>query len=138
MDSVQPYWYSWRNQIAPLVNAGYRVVVPDQRGYNVSDKPSGVESYRIERLAADLRELIRACGRERAVLVAHDWGEAVACRCYGPKSRLSLAHTTHPPQHHPHGAHRRENRERNLGRIYHRFDSHAFRPDDDRGDRAAR
>ena len=39
-------WYSWRNQIAPLVNAGYRVVVPDQRGYNLSDKPSGVESYR--------------------------------------------------------------------------------------------
>jgi len=73
-------WYSWRNQIAPLVNVGYRVVVPDQRGYNLSDKPSGVESYRIERLTADIRELIRACGRERAVLVAHDWGGAVAWR----------------------------------------------------------
>ena len=73
-------WYSWRNQIAPLVNAGYRVVVPDQRGYNLSDKPPGVESYRIERLTADIRELIRACGRERAVLVAHDWGGAVAWR----------------------------------------------------------
>ena len=46
----------------------------------MSDKPSGVESYRIERLTADIRELIRACGRERAVLVAHDWGGAVAWR----------------------------------------------------------
>jgi len=80
VDSVQPYWYSWRNQIAPLVNAGYRVVVPDQRGYNLSDKPSGIESYRIDRLTADLRELIRVCGRERAVIVAHDWGGAVAWR----------------------------------------------------------
>lgn len=73
-------WYSWRNQIAPLVNAGYRVVVPDQRGYNLSDKSSGVESYRIERLTSEVRELIRACGREHAVIVAHDWGGAVAWR----------------------------------------------------------
>ena len=66
--------------LVQLANAGYRVVAPDQRGYNLSDKPSGVESYCIERLTADIRELIRVCGRERAVIVAHDWGGAVAWR----------------------------------------------------------
>jgi len=73
-------WFTWRSQIAPLVEAGYRVVVPDQRGYNLSDKPSGVESYQIDRLTADVRELIHVMGRERAIIVAHDWGGAVAWR----------------------------------------------------------
>jgi len=73
-------WFTWRNQIAPLAQAGYRVVVPDQRGYNLSDKPSGVESYQIDRLTADIRELIHVMGRERANIVAHDWGGAVAWR----------------------------------------------------------
>jgi pimeloyl-ACP methyl ester carboxylesterase len=100
VDSVQPYWYSWRNQIAPLVNAGYRVVVPDQRGYNLSDKPFGVESYRMEQLTADIRELIRACGRERAVIVAHDWGGAAAWRFamdYGSAvEKLVVMNAPHP------------------------------------------
>jgi len=73
-------WFTWRNQIAPLAQAGYRVVVPDQRGYNLSDKPSGIESYQIDRLTADIRELIHVMGCERAILVAHDWGGAVAWR----------------------------------------------------------
>jgi pimeloyl-ACP methyl ester carboxylesterase len=73
-------WFTWRNQIAPLVEAGYRIVVPDQRGYNLSDKPSGVESYQIDRLTADICELIHVMGRERAIIVAHDWGGAVAWR----------------------------------------------------------
>ncbi len=73
-------WYSWRHQIAPLVGAGYRVIVPDQRGYNLSDKPPDVPSYQIDQLTADVRELIRAFDSERAVLVAHDWGGAVAWR----------------------------------------------------------
>ena len=73
-------WFTWRNQIAPLAQAGYRVVVPDQRGYNLSDKPSGVESYQIDWLTADVRELIHVMGRERAILAAHDWGGAVAWR----------------------------------------------------------
>jgi pimeloyl-ACP methyl ester carboxylesterase len=73
-------WYSWRHQSPALVEAGYRVVVPDQRGYNLSDKPRGVEHYQIDRLAGDIGALIRALGRERAVLVAHDWGGVAAWR----------------------------------------------------------
>lgn len=73
-------WYSWHHQIAPLVRAGYRVVVPDQRGYNLSDKPSGVPSYAIDRLAADVRGLVHAFGCQRALVVGHDWGGVVAWR----------------------------------------------------------
>jgi pimeloyl-ACP methyl ester carboxylesterase len=73
-------WYSYRYQIPALARAGYRVAVPDQRGYNLSDKPQGVYSYRIDALTADILALIRALGRERAVLVAHDWGGVAAWR----------------------------------------------------------
>jgi pimeloyl-ACP methyl ester carboxylesterase len=73
-------WYSWRNQIPPLIRAGYRVVVPDQRGYNLSEKPTEIRSYQINRLTADVRELIRISGYDKAVVVAHDWGGVVAWR----------------------------------------------------------
>jgi pimeloyl-ACP methyl ester carboxylesterase len=73
-------WYSWRYQIPALTRAGYRVVAPDQRGYNLSDRPPGVRSYQIDTLTADLLALIHALGRERATLVAHDWGGAAAWR----------------------------------------------------------
>ena len=72
------YWYGWHTQIEPLAAAGYRVVVPDQRGYNRSDKPRGVAAYHLDELAADVVGLIDACGRERAALAGHDWGAAVA------------------------------------------------------------
>ncbi len=71
-------WYTWRKQIRPLAAAGYRVVVPDQRGYNLSDKPQGIHSYRLGALSADIVELIRSFGRERAIVVGHDWGGVVA------------------------------------------------------------
>jgi len=73
-------WYSWHHQIPALARAGYRVVVPDQRGYNLSDKPPGVASYQIDHLTGDLLDLIHAVGRERATIVAHDWGGAAAWR----------------------------------------------------------
>ncbi len=73
-------WYSWRHQIPVLAEAGYRVVVPDQRGYNLSDKPKGLHHYQIDRLIADLLALIRALGRQQAVVVGHDWGGVVAWR----------------------------------------------------------
>lgn len=73
-------WYSWRHQIGPLVRAGYRVVVPDQRGYNLSDKPAGVGGYQTDLLTTDILALIAALGRERATVIAHDWGGAVAWR----------------------------------------------------------
>ncbi len=72
------FWYAWRQQITPLAAAGYRVLVPDQRGYNLSEKPAGVAAYNLDRLAADVVGLIDDAGRDRALLVGHDWGGAVA------------------------------------------------------------
>ncbi len=73
-------WYDWRHQIPALVHAGYRVVALDQRGYNLSDKPAGVENYSIDQLTSDVLEVIRTYGYQRAVIVGHDWGGAVAWR----------------------------------------------------------
>ncbi len=72
------FWYGWHETIMPLANAGYRVVVPDQRGYNLSEKPARVADYRIDELAADVVGLIDAYGRETAAVAGHDWGAAVA------------------------------------------------------------
>jgi epoxide hydrolase 4 len=72
------FWRGWIKQIGPLAEAGYRVVVPDQRGYNLSDKPEGVASYNIEQSTADVDDLIAVLGREKVFLVGHDWGAAVA------------------------------------------------------------
>jgi len=71
-------WYAWRRQILVLADAGFRVVAPDLRGYNLSDKPSGVGAYAIGHLARDIDGLVRACGREKAHVVGHDWGGGVA------------------------------------------------------------
>lgn len=71
-------WYGWHRQLVPLANAGYRVVAVDQRGYNLSEKPSGVDSYHIRELAADIVGLIEALGYEQAAVAGHDWGAAVA------------------------------------------------------------
>ncbi len=72
------FWYSWRNQILPLARAGYHVVAPDMRGYDLSDKPVGWRRYDGDSLAHDIAGLIRHFGDERAYLVGHDWGAAVA------------------------------------------------------------
>jgi epoxide hydrolase 4 len=72
------FWYGWKNQIEPLVKAGYRVVVPDQRGYNLSEKPEGIKNYTIDKLRDDITGLIEAFGRSKAVIAGHDWGGAVA------------------------------------------------------------
>ena len=72
------FWYEWRHQIPALVEAGFRVVAPDMRGYNLSDKPPGVRAYRLELLARDVERLILACGERTASLVGHDWGAIVA------------------------------------------------------------
>ena len=72
------FWYSWRNQIPALAKAGFHVVAPDMRGYNLSDKPVGWRQYKADRLAQDIAGLIRHFGVERAYLAGHDWGAAVA------------------------------------------------------------
>jgi pimeloyl-ACP methyl ester carboxylesterase len=72
------FWGGWKKQIPYLVEKGYRVIVPDQRGYNLSDKPNRVEDYLIDVLAADAVGLMEALGYDRFHLVGHDWGAAVA------------------------------------------------------------
>jgi pimeloyl-ACP methyl ester carboxylesterase len=72
------FWYGWRLQIEPLAAAGFRVVAPDMRGYNLSSKPDGVEAYDTDKLAADIRDLIHERGAQSAHLVGHDWGGTAA------------------------------------------------------------
>ncbi|MFT4865768.1 MAG: pimeloyl-ACP methyl ester carboxylesterase [Ilumatobacter sp.] len=69
--------HSWRHQIDPLVNAGYRVLVPDQRGYGSSSAPRDVAAYRSDRLSADLIALLDDVDAEQATFVGHDWGALV-------------------------------------------------------------
>jgi len=70
--------YSWRHQIPALVGAGYRVVVPDLRGYGASDVPEDIDAYNIEVLAGDVLALLDHVGAERGVVIGHDWGADVA------------------------------------------------------------
>jgi pimeloyl-ACP methyl ester carboxylesterase len=71
------YWYTWREQM-PALAENFQVVAIDQRGYNLSDQPGGVENYAVEELVGDVRAVVEHFGRERAVIVGHDWGGMVA------------------------------------------------------------
>ena len=71
------FWYSWRRQLAALSDE-YTVVAPDMRGYNLSDKPDSIAEYHIDKLADDVCGLIGHLGYEKAAIVGHDWGAAVA------------------------------------------------------------
>lgn len=70
--------YSWRHQIDPLVDAGYHVVVPDQRGYASSSAPEEIEAYAARHLCADATAVLDALSIDRAHIVGHDWGALVA------------------------------------------------------------
>lgn len=72
------FWFGWRHQIPALATAGYRLIVPDQRGYNLSATPAGIRNYDLDLLAADMLALIDQLGYEKVYLVGHDWGAAVA------------------------------------------------------------
>ena len=69
-------WYSWRHQIEPLAAAGYRVAVPDMRGYGGTDAPPEVEAYDIFHLVGDMVGILDEAGRDRAVIAGHDWGRS--------------------------------------------------------------
>jgi pimeloyl-ACP methyl ester carboxylesterase len=88
---------SWRHQLPALGSAGYRALAPDLRGYGESDRRG---PYDLVTLARDVREMIRASGRERATLVGHDWGGAVAwaAALYHPEvlDRLVVMNCPHP------------------------------------------
>jgi epoxide hydrolase 4 len=94
------FWYSWRHQIPALAAAGFRAIAPDMRGYNLSSKPTGVSAYQPRRLAADIRDLIRERGFERACVAGHDWGAAVAwvLAMAHPEAveRLAILNVPHP------------------------------------------
>jgi len=70
-------WYSWRHQIAPVRAAGYRVVIPDVRGYGGSGAPAALEAYDMESLIGDVLGLIDHFGEKQAVLIGHDWGAPI-------------------------------------------------------------
>ncbi len=71
------YWYTWRKQMEVL-SKNYQTVAIDQRGYNLSDKPKGVENYDVKLLVSDVIAVIRSLGQEKAIVVGHDWGGMVA------------------------------------------------------------
>ncbi|QCR22217.1 alpha/beta fold hydrolase [Pontibacter sp. SGAir0037] len=72
------HWYGWHKQLRFFAEKGYHVVVPDQRGYNLSSKPSDVQEYTLEKLTGDIVKLIAQLQKQQVILVGHDWGGAVA------------------------------------------------------------
>ena len=100
------FWYSWRHQIPALSAAGYRVVAPDMRGYNLSDKPANIGEYALDRLATDIAELVVTVGGGKAAAVAgHDWGGVVAwaVAAWHPDlvQRLVILNAPHPDDYGP-------------------------------------
>jgi epoxide hydrolase 4 len=71
------YWYTWRDQMEGLSDR-FQMVAIDQRGYNLSDKPKGVENYDMKLLVGDVIAVIKSLGKDKAIIVGHDWGGAVA------------------------------------------------------------
>lgn len=94
------FWYGWKEQIEPLTSAGFRVLAPDQRGYNLSSKPLNVASYRLEETGRDVLGLMDSLGRKRAAIVGHDWGGGVgwwlAAHHPGRVERLVILNMPHP------------------------------------------
>jgi pimeloyl-ACP methyl ester carboxylesterase len=92
------FWWTWRNQLTTLAEAGFRAVAADLRGYGASDKPP--RGYDLVTAASDAGGLIRALGEANAVVVGHDWGGLVAWTmgCYLPKvvRRLAIVSVPHP------------------------------------------
>jgi pimeloyl-ACP methyl ester carboxylesterase len=82
----------WRKMIPLLVNEGYRVIAPDQRGFGESSAPRGARRYRMERVADDALELLDALDVRQAHIVGHDWGAVIAWLLAGkhPARCLSL------------------------------------------------
>jgi pimeloyl-ACP methyl ester carboxylesterase len=68
----------WRHQVPALSAAGFKVIVPDLRGYGRSDKPAEVEAYGMRFLVGDVLGVMSDAGVQRAHVVGHDWGAAIA------------------------------------------------------------
>ncbi len=92
------FWYSWRFQIKEL-GKYFKVVAPDLRGYNKTDKPEGVENYKINILINDILGLVKGLGEEKAIIVGHDWGGAISweyAKCF-PDNTEKLIILNCPP-----------------------------------------
>ncbi|HKI79782.1 MAG TPA: alpha/beta hydrolase [Ignavibacteriaceae bacterium] len=93
------FWYTWRNQMKEL-SKNYKVAAIDLRGYNKSDKPEGVQNYAMRYLIRDVVSVIKKAGYEKAIIVGHDWGGAIAWAVaqYVPKvvDKLVVLSTPHP------------------------------------------
>jgi pimeloyl-ACP methyl ester carboxylesterase len=93
------FWWGWHRQIGSLAQARCLVAAPDQRGYNLSDKPGAVSAYTIDALALDVLGILDHFGRRKAVIAGHDWGAAVAwyLGMYFPErvERLIIANVPH-------------------------------------------
>lgn len=72
------FWRGWRHQIEPLTQAGYRLIIPDQRGYNLSEAPKDLRSYRLDELTKDILGILDHFGIQQTFLAGHDWGAVVA------------------------------------------------------------
>lgn len=94
------FWYGWHHQMTPLADAGYHVIVPDQRGYNLSDKPKDIAAYRVDELVKDIIGLIDHYGYDKVRLAGHDWGALVAWHVamWHPErlQQLVIANVPHP------------------------------------------
>ena len=94
------FWFAWRLQIDHFVSSGYRVIIPDQRGYNLSDKPAGIANYSIDLLARDVVGILDTVADSSAFVVGHDWGAAVtwylAARYPERVSRAAMLSVPHP------------------------------------------
>jgi len=93
-------WFGWENQIEPLVQAGFKVIVPDQRGYNLSDKPTGIDQYKMAVLVDDILGLADHLGYGKFYLAGHDFGAMVswslALRSPERIERMAIANVPHP------------------------------------------
>src|SRR5690606_14198650 len=94
------FWFTWRSQLDALSRGGFRAVAPDLRGFNLSDKPRFVDSYRPDRLTRDVLGLLDALAIDRAFIVGHDWGGVIAFRFAGEHpdrvEKLAVINAPHP------------------------------------------
>lgn len=93
------FWYAWRHQI-PAIAKHFKVVAPDLRGYNETERPGKIEDYRLDIVAKDVSELIRSLGYQKAAVIGHDWGGAVAWKLAYQEpqilDRLAILNSPHP------------------------------------------
>ena len=94
------FWYGWRRQLGPLAAAGFRVLAPDLRGYNLSAKPEGLAAYTLDVLADDVLALADALGRRQFAIVGHDWGGVLAWHLAAREpariARAAILNAPHP------------------------------------------